>query len=119
MGAIRLYQATPARHLLKSEIRPTMAKADLRKAETAMWREAIGKAIERTRTLSGLQLQEFASAVARDERQVARWISGVERPQLDAILAAPGLGKHFIQALAELSGDVVIETVVRMRREVR
>lgn len=91
------------------EVRPRMAKAVLRKAE-------IGKAIERTRTLCQLTLKEFSSAIGRDERQIARWIAGTERPQLDTIFAAEELRDALIQALAEQSDRIQIQTVITIRR---
>lgn len=95
-----------------------MAKADLRKAEIddAAWRTAVGRVIERAKELSGFTLKQFADVVHRDERQVARWFSAAERPQFDAIFAVEALRQPVIQALAELAGNVVIETVIRMRR---
>ena len=93
-----------------------MVKADLRKAETDRWRCAVGLAVERVVSLCGWSLKEFAAAVGRDERQVARWITGRERPQFDALFAVEQLRQPTIQALAELAGDgVEIETVVRLR----
>lgn len=98
-----------------------MAKADLRKAEVddAVWRAAVGRVIERAKELSGLTLKQFADAVQRDERQVARWFAASERPQFDAIFAVEALRQPLIQALAELAGNVVVETVIRMRRRSR
>lgn len=111
-------QPDGARHLLTSEIRPQMAKADLRKTEMddEQWRVEVGRAIERTRTLSGLSLKEFADAVGRDERQVGRWIAAKERPQLDAIFASPNkrIGQSLVVAIAEIAG-VIVETLVRVR----
>lgn len=98
-----------ARHLPLSENpRPHMAKADLRKAdqsgEPEGWREAIGRAIERAMFLQGWSLKEFAAAVDRDERQVARWITGSERAQFDTLFAVEALRQPLIQALSELVG---------------
>lgn len=108
-----------ARHPEVSEIRPSrMAKADLRKSEPVdTWRARLGKAIDRTRQLSGLNLDEFAQAVGRDQRQVARWISGLERPQFDAIFAHPSLRHALLVALAELAGSgVEVTTSIRIQR---
>jgi len=92
-----------------------MAKADLRKPET--WKTEVGGAIERTRLLAGLSLKEFADRIGRDERQIARWISGTERPQLDALFAVDALRQPLVIALAELAGTgVEVETTVRIRR---
>lgn len=93
-----------------------MAKANLRKTDVADWRVQIGGAVERTRTLSQLSLKEFADAIGRDERQVARWIAGTERPQFDAIFGVEILRGSLVQALAELADGVVVETVVTIRR---
>ena len=108
----RLFHAIRARHLPLADVQPTMAKADLRKAE-------IGHAIERARALSGLSLKEFAARIRRDERQVSRWCSGLERPQLDAVLDDPDLWRCTVQALAELSQAISVEIVVRMRKDGR
>ena len=107
-----------AGHLLRADVRPRMAKADLRKADGAFWRVRIGRVIERTRMLAGLSLKEFAAAIKRDERQIARWITGVERMQLDAVLAVDGVRGHFIEALAEAAHDEVdVVTVIQVRRK--
>jgi len=105
-----------ADHLLRSEIPTRMAKADLRKAEMPDWRAQIGTAIERARLLSGLSLKQFADAIGRDERQIARWIVGTERPQLDAIFTVRELRGPLVIALAELSQTVEVETTIRIRR---
>lgn len=106
-----------SRHLLTSEIgHARMAKADLRKPETQEWRAAIGRAIERTRTLAQQSLKEFADTIGRDERQVARWIAGTERPQFDAIFAVKAFRGPIVVALAEISDEIEIETTVRIRR---
>jgi transcriptional regulator with XRE-family HTH domain len=88
----------------------------LRKAEN--WR-VIGRAVERTRALAGTTLKEFADAIDCDERQVAKWIAGQERPQVDAIFAIRELRGLLVLALAELADDaaeVVTEIRIRSRR---
>ena len=109
-------QPLGSRHLLSSDVPRRMAKADLRKADVTEWRGSIGQAIGRARTLCELSLKEFADAIGRDERQVARWIGGTERPQLDAIFAVPTLRGPLVIALAELSGTVEVITEIRVRR---
>lgn len=107
--------------LLRSEMRPRMAKADLRKAEAGEWKANVGRAIQRAYLLCGWTLKEFADQVKRDERQLARWISGAERPQFDTLFAVVALRQALIIALAELAGaGVEVETTVRVvrRREV-
>jgi hypothetical protein len=98
---------------------PRMAKVDLRKAEVDAHRQLIGRALDRARQLRGWNLDEFADAVARDPRQVARWFAGTERAQFDAIFAVVSLRQPVIVAFAEIAGEgVEVETVVRVRRKV-
>jgi hypothetical protein len=104
------------RHRLLPDVHPRMAKADLadvRKADID-WKAAIGTAIERV--MGTLLLKEFAVLIARDERQVKRWIDGKERPQFDAIFAVDRFRAPLVLALAELAHDVEIETTIRVRR---
>ena len=104
-----------ARHLLRSEIPTRMAKADLRKAENG-WIEN-GRAIERTRELSGLSLKEFADVVGRDERQVKRWETAAERPQIETVFAVPVLRQSLVIALAEQAGvGVKVTTHIEIAR---
>lgn len=111
-------QASAARHRLLPEMSGGPLKADLRKAETADWRGHVGGAIERMRLLCGLSLKELADRVGRDERQIARWIAGTERPQMDALFAVEALRQPIVVALAELAeGDgIEIVTEIRVRR---
>jgi len=94
-----------------------MAKASLRKTENDGW-VWLGIAVERARSLCGLSLKEFADAVGRDERQVARWITGAERTQADAIFAVLKLRRAFVIALAEQAGEGVhVSTEIRIDSE--
>lgn len=101
-----------------TEIRPSrMAKADLRKADA---RVQIGRVIRRAAELAGLtRLQQLAAAVHRDERQVARWMDGTERPHFDALIDVEELQQPLVIAFAELTPRVEIETIVRVRRNTR
>jgi ribosome-binding protein aMBF1 (putative translation factor) len=111
-----LRQHAADRHLLRSEIRPRMAKADLRKTETG-WLSTVGKAIQRAASLVGWSLKELADHVGRDERQIARWINGAERPQFDALFAVEELRPALVMAIAEMAGDgVELETTIRIRK---
>lgn len=108
---------TAGGHLSRLEgVRPTMAKADLKTLETH-WRERIGKAIARCFKLADVSQKEGAGLLDRDPGQIARWISGGEPPQLNAILAVPQLRQHFLIALAEVAGEgIAIETTIRIVR---
>jgi DNA-binding transcriptional regulator YiaG len=99
---------------LTGELRKAMAKADLRKPEP--WREHVGQAIDRCRLMCGLSLKEFADAVGRDERQVARWMTGTERPQFDALFTVEALRAPLIIALAALAEDAQIVTTISIKR---
>jgi hypothetical protein len=96
-----------------------MAKADLsdvRKAEAADGdRQLIGRALVRACQLRGWNLNEFADAVDRDARQVARWFAGTERAQFDVIWSVVSLRKPMVIAFAEIAGEGVgVETIVRV-----
>jgi len=92
-----------------------MAKA-LKKVE-APWREQIGRAISRCCALAGVSQKEAAALLDRDQAQIARWIAGTERPQMDAVFAVPVLRVALVLALAELAGDGVdVQTVITVRR---
>lgn len=111
-------QSRASAHPVLPEMRPSPAKADLRKADVDGWRERVGRAIERVQQQSGLSLKEFAAAVARDERQVSRWFLGTEHPQLAAIFAVERLRQPLLIVLAELAGDrVEITTEIKIRRQ--
>lgn len=96
-------------------------RADLRKAEID-WKPFIGGAIERTRMLLSLSLKEFAGLMPlpdgteRDERQIARWISGAERPQLDALFAVDAIRQPLVIALAELANAEIVTQITIRRR---
>lgn len=92
----------------------THAHAIVRKAENPDW-IALGEAVERTRTLCRLSLKEFADALSRDERQVARWIAGTEQAQAAVIFAVERFRRPFVVALAERAGDgVKVVTEIRL-----
>lgn len=96
-----------------------MAKADLRKpGKFDLWRQ-LGPAIEETRLATGLSVKEFAAEIDRDERQVRCWISGEERPQLEAIFAVKRFQGLLVAALAALADDVDVTTTITVRRRRR
>lgn len=98
--------------LLLTDVRGRTAKASLRKTENC----DLGRVVERTRILSGLNLQEFAAAIHKNESQVRRWITNVERQQLEAIYAVPSLQGYLVIALAEGVASVEVETTITVRR---
>lgn len=110
----------PAAHLVRSEIH---GSADLRKPEVEEKRLRIGRCLDRARQALGWNLDELADAISAvkgqdfDPRQAGRWLNGVERMQLDVLLAIEPLWPHLLVQLASLSpGEIEVETVIRMRR---
>jgi DNA-binding transcriptional regulator YiaG len=104
-------------HVLKTDGPRKMAKAvlpEIRKTDLDDWKEQIGGAIRKVR--GALSLKEFADLVDRDDRTIARWEEGKERPQFDAIFAVRELRGPLVIALAELSQTVEVETTIRIRR---
>jgi len=113
----------PAAHRVNGEIPRRMAKADLPKGENAPQREewrAIGSCLDEARRFVGWTVDRLAQELGdgvkpRDSKQVARWIRGDERPQVDVIFGVRALRQPFVIALAKLA-DCEIQTVVTIRR---
>lgn len=94
-----------------------MAKANLRNPERdEADRAMLGKAIDAARRMMGWNLDEFAQAVDRDPRQVARWIAGKENPQFHAMFAVTALRGPLVIALAGLADDIDVTTTISVRR---
>ncbi len=108
-------------HLLTSENRSPMAKADLRKAEKRDWPAEVGAAIKRARLVVGWSLKEFAAALEhatekkRDERQIGRWEEGKETPQIAALFALDRLRGPLVVQLANLAHEIEVVTEIRVR----
>lgn len=97
-------------------VSPVMAKADLKNLEKAE-RQAIGRVVQRCFSLAGFTQKEAAALVNRDQAQVARWINGSERAQIDVIYAVPMLRRPLVIAFAEQAGEgVEVITEIRVRR---
>lgn len=75
---------------------------------------AVGKAIERALMLAHLEKQEVAYRMGyADQTALARWMSGVERPHFDKLLAIEELRWPLIQMLAALDEKIQLETTIR------
>lgn len=87
-----------------------MAKADLRFSETDR-RVVVGRALELAAGALGWNLDELAQALTvdkddpRDPRQVARWLNGKERVQLDVVMLHDELFGEYIYRLGRLTGS--------------
>ena len=93
-----------------------MAKADLKEVETRDFRAEIGRAIQRALSIAGRSQKEAAGLVGVDVAQVARWIAGTERPQMDRLFAIEELRQPLIVELAELAENVEVVTEIRFRK---
>lgn len=92
-----------------------MAKAHPVKPEQT--HAAMGAVVALTRKLSHLNLDEFAQRCGKDPRQIARWESLTERPQIEAVWAVSEFQPLVLEAMAALAScRVETETVIRIRR---
>lgn len=96
--------AVAERHRELAEIEPRMLRADLRNAEAVNFRAEVGACLQRAASLLGWSLKELAGHLDRDERQVARWLNGTERVQVDVVFDCEELRQPFAYQLARLSG---------------
>jgi hypothetical protein len=106
-------------HRVNGEKRPRMAKAVLPKGENgfrAEWR-VLGECLDEARHVLRWTVDRLSKELERDEKQVARWMRGEERTQVDRVYTVPSLWGVFVIALARRSPDCVVETVVRLRRQ--
>ncbi len=92
-----------------------MAKVGLRSAENPQHVKH-GACMKKVMQFLGLSLEEFAFALGKDERQIARQMLGQERPQIEAVLAVDRFQGVMIVALAESAAGVSVDTVIHVRR---
>lgn len=104
------------------------AKADLKNRDEALsvWRTRVGAAFRRAVEIAtvpdpdgkprGISKKEAAALLDRDAAQIARWIAGTERVQLDAVMAVDALRGPFVLALATLADDIEVATTLTLRR---
>lgn len=96
---------------------PEVNRKALRKAEINPFYVELGGCIEEVRRVSGMGLEEFATAIGKnDPRQVARQIKGEERPQIEVVFAVQKFRGPLVVALARLASDVELFTEIRVRR---
>jgi hypothetical protein len=116
--------SSPRSRLLElPETATATAKADLRKPKTFIdYREKLAREVVEP-VLRGLTLDEVSGlileATGRDinTRQIARWKTGEERPQFDAIVAVERFRHPLLIAWAQFIGaGVEMETVIKIRR---
>lgn len=80
-------------------------------------RRRIGHLIDRALILAQLTKQELSHAMGyRDQSALSRWISGVERPLLDKLLAVDRFYDGWVIACAEANPRIEVTTVVTIRK---
>lgn len=102
-----------ARHRVIGEMRPKMLKAIPVKGESVDYLLELGECLDCARHAVGWTVDQLAGELGRDSKQVARWMRGEERTQVDRVLAVYALRWPFIAALARLCGHQVDETITR------
>lgn len=90
------------------------AGKSLRSAEINPHHAKLGACMAEVQRFLGLSLEEFAFALKKDARQVARQMAGTERPQLEAVLAVDRFQGPMVVALARVSQGVEVDTVIHV-----
>jgi len=111
-----LRQAAQSVPLRVTENHARTAKADLRKADKNPNWVKWGQCMREVMRFADLTLEEFAYALGKNDRQIARHLLGDERPQLEVVLANPRFEGPLVIALARVSSGVEVDTVVHIRR---
>lgn len=93
-------------------LRLSPAKANLTNREN---RPFVGAALLRAINVLGMSIKEAAVLLDMDAAQLSRWISGVERIQIDRLWGTRLHGPFAIECASAAEG-VVVETTVTVRR---
>ena len=99
-------------HRLSLEnVRPRMAKADLKFDESREFQAEIGRCLGRALSVAGLTSKEAAALMAIDPAQLSRWIAGTENVQTAKVMRPVELRMPFVEALARWAGASVDVTI--------
>jgi ribosome-binding protein aMBF1 (putative translation factor) len=98
-------------HRVIGETRPAMLKASLPSGENRSFLEEIGACLDFARRTLGWTVDQLAAELGRDSKQVARWMRGEERTQVDVVFGVPKLRGPFVIALAQLAECDVVTTI--------
>lgn len=113
-GSNALMDAHPQR---LEDVRPAMAKADLKKVEQQQ-REAHGRVLARAIQLAKLSQKEAADLLGTDESTLSRWLAAKESQQTWRFQQHPTLGPALLVAQAEDETDVIVRHVIEVSRKV-
>ena len=108
--------AVASRHRVIGEMQPEMLKATLPKGETVNLLAELGACLDFARRAVGWTVDQLAGELGRDSKQVARWMRGEERTQVDAVFQIAALRQPFVIALAKLAACDVV-TTISVRRQ--
>ena len=109
-------KAEPRHRISLEDVPLRQVKAQLKEIEKRDFRAEIGHAVQRALSVAGRTQKEAAGMIGVDVAQVARWIAGTERPQMDRLFAIEELRQPLIVALAELAENVEVVTEIRFRK---
>ena len=101
------------------DVRPVMAKADLKKVEEEGSRQAHGKVLARAIQIAGLSRKEAAGLMDMDEQSLSRQIAAKEAQQTWRFQQHPRLGPALLLAAAEEETDVIVRHVIEMKAATR
>jgi ribosome-binding protein aMBF1 (putative translation factor) len=88
-----------------------MLKVDLPKGETRKLLTDLGACLDFARRSVGWTVDQLAAELNRDSKQVARWMRGEERCQVDVVFGVRQLRGPFVIALAQLAECDVVTTI--------
>lgn len=109
-------ETPPRRHRVNGEIPRRMAKAVLPSGENGpAFQLEIGRCLDDARRRLDWSVDRLAQEPGKDSKQVARWMRGEERTQVDAVFAVAALRVPFVICLARLAQMQVEETVTIRR----
>lgn len=95
------------------DVRPQMAKVDLKKVETTA-KEQHGRVLARAIQIAGLTRKEAAALVDLDEQSLSRQLSAKEAQQTWRFQQHPTLGPALLLAQAEDETGVVVRHVIEL-----
>ena len=99
-----------------ADVRPVMAKADLKKLGEQHQREAHGDVLRRSIQLAGWSQKEAAAALDTTEATLSRWLAAKEAQPTWRFQQHPVLGPALLLAQAEDEAGVVVAHVITIAR---
>lgn len=103
--------------LPSGEHRAKPAKVTVPKRETDAFYAALGGCMDEVRRTFDLTLEGFAFELGTDRAQVGRQIDGKERPQLEKVFAVERFRGPLVIALARITPEIDVQTVMTVSRK--